>query len=203
MRLQEIAEQVAVLAGPIAARMDLELVDVELVGGTRHQILRVLVDRDGGGAGVEDCARLSEALSRELDLYALLTHPYTLEVASPGLDRPLRRLPDFVRFSGRTVAITTYAPHGGQRRFRGRLLGLVDGRVAVRLEDGREIRLGEEEIAQARLVVEMADLREDFRRSRAASGAPSQAMPPEGEQGNRAPKGGRGGAAKGRPESWG
>jgi ribosome maturation factor RimP len=165
-RRQEIAEQVAVLTEPIAARLGLEVVDVELVGTGRQQILRVLVDRDGK-AGVEDCARLSEALSRELDLYDLPMDSYTLEVASPGLDRPLRRPSEFVRFSGRTVAITTYAPVAGQRRFRGRLLGLVDGRVAVRLEDGREIRLTREEIAQARLAVEMEELREDFRRSKA------------------------------------
>ncbi len=168
MRRREIAGQVAGLAGPIATRLGLEVVDVELVGTGRHQTLRVLVDRDGG-AGVEDCARLSEALSRELDLYDLLADFYTLEVASPGLDRPLRRMGDFIQFSGRTVAVTTVAPIEGQRRFRGRLLGLVDGRVAIRLDDGRELRLAHEEIAQARLVIEMAELREDFKRSRATA----------------------------------
>jgi len=173
MRREEIAQHVAVLASPIAARLGLEIADVEFVGAGRHQILRVLVDR-GGGVGVEDCARLSEALSRELDLYDLLMHPYTLEVASPGLDRPLRRASDFVRFSGRIVAVTTYAPIEGQRRFRGRLLGLVDGRVAIQLEGGREVRIAPEEIAQARLVVEMTDLREDLKRSKTALGAPSR-----------------------------
>lgn len=168
MKRQEIAEQVATLAGPIATRLGLEVVDVELVGTGRHQILRVLVDREGG-AGVEDCAHMSEVLSRELDLYDLLAGSYTLEVASPGLDRPLRRAADFVRFSGRTVAVTVAAPIDGQRRFRGRLLGLVDGRVSLRLEDGREIRLAPDEIALARLVVELAELREDFKRSRAAA----------------------------------
>jgi ribosome maturation factor RimP len=168
VRRQEIAGQVATLAEPIAARCGLEVVDVELVGAGRHQILRVLVDRDGG-AGVEDCARVSDALSRELDLYDLLADSYTLEVASPGLDRPLRRTGDFIRFSGRTVAVTASAPIEGQRRFRGRLLGLVDGRVAIRLEDGREVRLAQDEIAQARLVVEMTELREDFKRSRATA----------------------------------
>ena len=168
MRRHEIAQQAAMLAEPIAARYGLEVVDVELVGTGRHQILRVLVDRDGG-AGVEDCARMSEALSRELDLYDLLAESYRLEVASPGLDRPLRHPRDFVRFSGRTVAVTAAAPIEGQRRFRGRLLGLVDGRVALRLEDGREVRLGLDEIAQARLVIEVAELREDFKRSRATA----------------------------------
>jgi ribosome maturation factor RimP len=168
VRRQEIARQVAGLAGPIATRLGLEVVDVELVGTGRHQILRVLVDQDGG-AGVEDCARLSEALSRELDLYDLLAGSYTLEVASPGLDRPLRRIDDFVQFSGRTVAVTMTSAIDGQRRFRGRLLGLVNGRVAILLDDGREVRLAHEEIAQARLIVEMAELREDFKRSRATA----------------------------------
>ena len=163
MRRQEIADQVAAMATPIGTRLGLEVVDVELVGEGRHRVLRVLVDRDGG-VSVEECARLSEALSRELDLYDLSLGPYTLEVASPGLDRVLRKPAEFVRFSDRTVAVTTYAPVEGQRRFRGRLLGLVDGRVALRLEDGREIRLGLDEIAQAKLVVEMDELREDLRR---------------------------------------
>ena len=163
-RRQEIAGQVQALAAPIGARLGLEIVDVELAGDVRHPVLRVLVERDGG-AGIEDCARLNEALSRELDLYDLPIERYTLEVASPGLDRALRKPAEFVRFAGRTVAVTAFAPIDGQRRFRGRLLGLVDGRVAVQLEDGREVRFGMSEIAQARLVVEEEVLRQDLRRS--------------------------------------
>jgi len=163
MKRQEIARQVEALAIPIGTRLGLEVVDVELIGEGRHQVLRVLVDRDGG-VDVEACARLSDALSRELDLYALPIGAYTLEVASPGLDRALRKPAEFIRFSGRMVAVTTHLPVQGQRRFRGRLLGLIDGRVALHLEDGREVRMSLEEIAQARLVVEMAELRADFKR---------------------------------------
>jgi ribosome maturation factor RimP len=171
-RRNEIASQVEALAAPIGARMGLEIVDVELAGEARHPVLRVLVERDpvyagprGGGAGIEDCARLSEALGRELDLYDLPIAHYTLEVASPGLDRTLRKPAEFVRFAGRIVAVTLYAPIDGQRRFRGRLLGLVDGRPAMQLEDGREVRFDAGDIAQARLVVEEEMLREDLRRS--------------------------------------
>jgi ribosome maturation factor RimP len=120
---------------------------------------------------------VSEALSRELDLYDLLAESYMLEVASPGLDRPLRRPRDFVRFSGRTIAVTAVAPIEGQRRFRGRLLGLVDGRVSIGLEDGREVRLAFDEIAQARLVIEVAELREDFKRSRASTKGLAETSP--------------------------
>jgi ribosome maturation factor RimP len=171
-RRNEIASQVEALAAPIGARMGLEIVDVELVGDAWHPVLRVLVERDpvcagprGGGAGIEDCARLSEALGRELDLYDLPIARYTLEVASPGLDRALRKPAEFVRFAGRLVAVTLHVPIDGQRRFRGRLLGLVDGRPAVQLEDGREVRFDMDDIAQARLVVEEEMLRQDLRRS--------------------------------------
>jgi ribosome maturation factor RimP len=164
-RRDEIASQVEALAAPIGARMGLEIVDVELAGEARHPVVRVLVERDAVGAGIEDCARLSEALGRELDLYDLPIAHYTLEVASPGLDRALRKPAEFVKFAGRIVAVTLYAPTDGQRRFRGRLLGLVDGRPAVRLEDGREVRFDLGDIAQARLVVEEEMLRQDLRRS--------------------------------------
>ncbi|SRR5579883_2704439 len=164
MRREELAAHVAGMAVPIGTRMGIEIVDVELRGAGPHRVLQVLVDREGG-VGVEDCARLSEALSRELDLYDLPLGPYTLEVSSPGLDRPLKRPEDFVRFSGRNVAVTTFAPIDGQRRFRGRLLGLTDGRVTVRLDDGREIRVEPAAIAQARLVVALEDLRQDLKRS--------------------------------------
>ncbi len=164
MRRREIADQVTVLAAPIAARLGLQIVDVELAGAAGHQVVRVLVERDGD-VGVEDCAKLSEALGREMDLYDLPIGTYTLEVASPGLDRPLRRPEEFIRFSGRNVSVTTFAPVDGQRRFRGQLLGLVDGAVTVRLEDGREVRFPPSDIAQARLVVGMDDLRADLRRS--------------------------------------
>lgn len=164
MRRREMADQVTVLAAPIAARLGLAIVDVELSGVAGHPVVRVLVERDGG-VGIEDCAALSEALGREMDLYDLPIGTYTLEVASPGLDRPLRKPEEFLRFSGRNVAVTTFAPVDGQRRFRGQLLGLVDGAVAVRLEDGRELRFAPADIAQARLVVGMEDLRQDLRRS--------------------------------------
>jgi ribosome maturation factor RimP len=163
-RRTEIEQQVEQLAAPIGVRMGLEIVDVELRGEGRHRKVCVFVDR-AGGVDAEECARLSEALGRELDLYDVPAGPYTLEVSSPGLDRTLRRPQEFVRFAGRRVAVTTYAPVDGQRRFRGRLLGLADGRVAVRLEDGRQVRLDRDNVAQARLIVEMEDLREDLKRS--------------------------------------
>ncbi len=160
-RHQELVQQVEMLLQPIASRLGLEVVDVQLAGEGRHTILRVLMDRPEGGITIDECTQVNEALSRQLDLYDLFADTYTLEVSSPGLDRPLRTDQDFRRFAGRRAEVTTYAPVDGQRRFRGFLLGVLGDAVALQI-DGRQVRLPKDQIAQARLVVEMTDLRADL-----------------------------------------
>ncbi len=163
MRRQEILQQVGQLVQPIAARLGLEVVDVQLAGeGGRHTVLRILMDRPDGGITLDECAQVNEALSRQLDLYDLFPSSYTLEVSSPGLDRPLKTDQDYRRFSGRRAELTTYGPVDGQRRFRGILLGVLGDTVAVRI-DGRQVQLPKDQIAQARLVVELEDLRPDLK----------------------------------------
>ncbi len=150
------------LLQPVATRFGLEVVDVQLAGDGRHTILRVLMDRPEGGITLDECAQVNEALSRQLDLYDLFAHQYTLEVSSPGLDRPLRTDQDYRRFAGRRAELTTYAPVDGQRRFRGILLGVLGDAVAVQI-DGRQVQVPKDQIAQARLIVELEDLRPDLR----------------------------------------
>ncbi len=162
MRRQEILQQVGELLQPIATRLGLEVVDVLLAGDGRHTILRVLMDRPEGGITLDECAQVNEALSRQLDLYDLFAHQYTLEVSSPGLDRPLRTDQDYRRFAGRRAELTTYAPVDGQRRFRGILLGVLGDAVAVQI-NGRQVQVPKDQIAQARLIVELEDLRPDLR----------------------------------------
>jgi len=148
---------------PIAQRMGLEVVDLQLMGDIHRPVLRVLMDRIEGGITVEECARVNEALSRQLDLYDLFPNSYTLEVSSPGLDRPLRTDADFRRFAGQRAELKTFAPIDGQRKFRGTLLGIIGDAVVVQI-DGRQVHVPKGEIAQARLAVEMEDLRQDFKR---------------------------------------
>jgi len=153
--------QVEELLRPIAARLGLETVDIALSGEGHRTVLRVVMDRLEGGITVEECARVSEALSRQLDLYDLFEDPYTLEVSSPGLDRPLRNDADFRRFAGKKAELKTYGPVEGQRHFRGILLGVIGEAVVLQL-DGRQVHLPKSQIAQARLLVEMDDLRADL-----------------------------------------
>lgn len=162
MARQGIAQQVAELVQPIAERMGLEVVDVQVAGNGTTTILRVLADRPDGGITVDECARVSEALSRHLDLYDLFAHTYTLEVSSPGLDRPLRTEADYRRFAGRRAEVTMAAPIEGQRRFRGRVLGVVSGAAVLEIDE-RQVHLPLDQVASARLTVEMEDLRADLR----------------------------------------
>ncbi len=140
------------LLEPAVSRLGYELVGVEYHGG-RRAVLRLYIDREGG-VSVEDCQRVSRQVSGLLDVEDPIPGPYTLEVSSPGLDRPLFREADFQRFAGREVRIRTDVPLEGRRNFRGVLRGLRGGEVLVEV-DGAELALPVERIEQARLVPEL------------------------------------------------
>ncbi len=165
MRRDDVVRRVHELAQAVTDRLGVELVDVEVTGEGVRTVVRVLVDREGG-VTVEECARVSEMLSRQLDLEDPFQHRYTLEVSSPGLDRPLRRAGDFDRFAGRMAEVVTSQPVEGQRRFVGRLGGLQGGRVVLHLPDGRDLRVPLAEVAEARLRVDPEELLRDLKRNR-------------------------------------
>lgn len=165
MKRSEIVSQVEELVQPIANRMGLETVDVQVHGDARRTVLRVLMDRPEGGITVEECAKVSEALGRQLDLYDLFPHTYTLEVSSPGLDRPLRTDAEFRRFAGRRADVMTAEPVQGQRRLRGVILGVVGDAVVMEL-NGQQVQVPKAQILQARLIVDMEDVRADLHRRR-------------------------------------
>ena len=122
-----------------------ELVDLE---SSRSGLLRVFIDAPRG-ITVEDCARVSNHLTR---LFAVEGVDYErLEVSSPGLDRPLKRLADFERFAGREASVKLKLPVDGQRRFEGRLAGVEEGRVVLEIE-GKRRNIAFEDIDRARLV---------------------------------------------------
>lgn len=162
MKRTEVTEQVRALLAPIANRLGLETVDVQIHGEARRTVLRVLMDRPEGGITVEECARVSEQLGRQLDLYDLFPHAYTLEVSSPGLDRPVRTDEEFRRFAGRRAEIQTAQPVQGQRRHRGILLGVVGDAVILGVDE-EQVQIPKAQILAARLVVEMADLQRDLK----------------------------------------
>jgi ribosome maturation factor RimP len=153
-RTTEIVERVRALAEPILADRELELVEVEFQRETQGWILRLYMDRPGG-VTLDDCQAVSQELGDHLDVAEIIEYPYHLEVSSPGLDRPLTRDADFVRFAGKAARIVTRDPIQGQRNFRGRLAGLMDGAVLLDLAEGRQARIPRDLIAKARLEIEL------------------------------------------------
>jgi ribosome maturation factor RimP len=116
--------------------MGYDIVRILLSGG-RRQVLQIMLDRkDGKPIDVEDCASVSRAASAILDVEDPISGGYTLEVSSPGIDRPLTRLADFARFAGFDARVEMEQSVGGQRRFSGRLLGVEGLEIVIETEEG-------------------------------------------------------------------
>jgi ribosome maturation factor RimP len=145
-RIEEIIE-------PTVTGMGYDLVRVAMSKGGTLQIM--VEPADGRPMDVESCATLSRALSAVLDVEDPIAGSYTLEVSSPGIDRPLTRPKDYARWTGHVARVETAQPIDGRRRFKGKLLGLEDGMVKLRLDDGAEAALPLSAVLKAKL--EMTD----------------------------------------------
>ena len=136
------------LLEPAIEALGYELVELEFP----PHLLRIYIDRDGG-VTVDDCEIVSRQVSAVLDVEDPIPGTYTLEVSSPGLDRPLRKEADFVRFAGERAKVELTLPRDGRRRFTGTLKGCEAGQVLIEV-DGEEHRLPLADIGKARLVPE-------------------------------------------------
>lgn len=148
-------KQLSALIEPVVAARGYELVDVEWTRQGPGWVVRVYIDLPGAGVTLEDCARVSRELSPTLDVSDLIHIPYTLEVSSPGLDRPLKKEADFRRFVGKKAKIRTRHAVGESRRnFSGVLLGVEAGKVRIDVGDATyDVPLGD--VERAHLVVEL------------------------------------------------
>jgi len=146
---------VETLVKPVVEASGLELVDVTFQREAGRRVLRVTIDRQGG-VDLDTIAQTSERISRRLDLEGFTPGPYTLEVSSPGLERPLKRASDYTRELGRIVKIKTFEPVEGARNHRGVLRAADDASVTLDI-DGNERTLPLGAIASARTVFEWGD----------------------------------------------
>jgi len=151
--MARVSPAVKALIEPVVTGLGYELVGVEHLAQGRHSLLRVYVDSDAG-ITVDDCADVSRQLSAMLDVEDPLPGAYSLEVSSPGVDRPLFEAADFERFSGQQARIRLAAPLDGQRKFKGVLKGIQNNNVLL-MEDGREVSVPLDRIAKANLVAEL------------------------------------------------
>lgn len=153
---------------PAIEALGFELVRIRLMGG-KTRILQVMADRPDGGIIVEDCAKISTAISAILDVEDPLDDQYVLEVSSPGIDRPLTRLKDFDIWQGYEARIETTELIDGRRRFKGNLVGIEGEEVLLEIEEGT-IGLQFEWLSDAKLVL-TDDLIAEMLRQRKATGA--------------------------------
>lgn len=138
-----------------AAAFGVQFVHLDYHRSGGSGMLRLYVDREGG-ISLEDCARVSRHLSAVLDTEDIIPHRYTLEVSSPGLDRPLFDAGDYARFAGRRAQLTLKKPGpAGRRRLQGLLLGCVQDRVRLQLDSGAVEELPLAEVAGGRLELDI------------------------------------------------
>lgn len=149
---RKIVEVSTRLAEEVGSRQGVEIVDVEYVKEHGEYFLRVYIDKPGG-VSLDDCEAFSEAMSELLDAVDPIPNSYSLEISSPGIERPLKKERDYERFAGRMVAIRTYAPIDGRKNWKGVLHGLKDGHVVVEA-DGRIYSIPLASISKAHLVAE-------------------------------------------------
>jgi ribosome maturation factor RimP len=151
---EAIRTKIATLGEQFAASMGMELVLVEVKGDGGRSVVRVFIDQPGG-ISLNDCERFSKRFSVLLDVEDVIPFSYTLEVSSPGLDRPLAKEEHFLRFAGKNARVRTRLPISGQRNFTGKIVGVAGGRLLLETAPARQVEIALSEIEKANLVIEI------------------------------------------------
>lgn len=150
------ADQITALLAPTVAALGLELLGVEYLTAAGGAVLRLYVDvpeaqAQERGVGIDDCEAVSREVSAQLDVADPISDSYTLEVSSPGLERPLFGATQFARFVGQTVKLTLKLPQDGRRRLQGEILRVEGEAIAIALDAG-EFVVAANNVEKARLV---------------------------------------------------
>ena len=153
MDKSEIMAKLSRIGGRVLGGLELEMVGIDLERQRGGWFLRLFIDKPGG-VTLEDCQAASKQLGAELDVEDVILDRYTLEVSSPGLDRPLRTEEDYHRFVGRLATVHTFEPIQGRRNFVGLLRSLHEGVVTIVDAEGRRWKIPKSNISRARLEIE-------------------------------------------------
>ncbi len=148
-KVETIAEK---LASPIIEKEQFELVDIEYKKEGSNWYLRLYIDKPGG-ITLDDCQKVSEQLSDELDRVDPIKENYFLEVSSPGLDRPLKKEKDFIRFKGELVEVKLYEALNGNKIIEGELIGLENNIIKLNVANIGLVELPKEKVALTRLAI--------------------------------------------------
>ncbi|RMF86984.1 MAG: ribosome maturation factor RimP [Nitrospinota bacterium] len=145
-----IIEQIWKLSEPLLQAEGYELVEVEFSPRGKQWVLTLYIDKPGG-VTLDDCQHISYQVGSLFDVEDIITHPYVLEVSSPGIDRPLRKREDFRRFAGQEAQITTHYPLEQRRNFRGILLGMEGEEIILQDKQGTRFHIPYLAVKKARL----------------------------------------------------
>jgi len=145
--------KIAGMITPQLVHLGYDLVRIAVLGRERPTV-QVMADRaDGSQISVDDCERITHAVSAVLDVEDPLPGAWTLEVSSAGIDRPLTRVKDWIRFAGHQARVEMLMPHDGRRRFTGIILGADDAHARLRLDDGTDVELPLHDVRRAKLLL--------------------------------------------------
>ena len=158
--------RLAEIITPVIEDLGYELVRVRLMSG-KSPLLQVMADKPDGGIEVDDCAEISNAISAFMDVEDPISDAYTLEVSSPGIDRPLTRIKDFELFEGYEAKLETAELIDGRRRFKGELAGVEEDEVLINVEEGI-IGLKFDWLSDAKLVLTDDLIREMLKQRKSA-----------------------------------
>jgi len=148
-----LSERIAQLIAPVVDELGYDLVRVQMQGGARRATLQIMAERrDRKAMVVDDCARLSRAISNLLDEADPIDGEYTLEVSSPGIDRPLMKRADYERFLGHEAKLETDQPIDGRKRFQGTIASL-DGDTVMLDSAGTVFPLPLAQVKSAKLIL--------------------------------------------------
>jgi ribosome maturation factor RimP len=154
MDKEAMMKRVVDIIQPFLGPEGFSLVDIAYKWEHGRWVLRIYIDKDGG-VTVGDCAQVSRELGQLLDVEDIIPSSYSLEVSSPGLDRPLKKEEDFVKYAGKTVKIKTREYVLGRRNFKGKLFGCKEGKVLVKVEGGEVFSIPHSLIIKANLEIEL------------------------------------------------
>ena len=150
----ENLEKIEKLVAELLEEEELELVQFLFTGKTKRALLRVLIDRtDGQNITIDECAKISKKLSLALDVSDFIHHRYTLEVSSPGIERPLTKPEHFVRFKGNKAKLKTYELIDGQKVHLGNIIDCIDDIVFIEI-NGKNRAIPFSQILKANLYIE-------------------------------------------------
>ena len=152
---KEIVDRVCAIVDPILSNEGMELVEIEYRRESKGWVLRLYIDK-AGGVTLNDCTHISQEVGRSLDVEDFISTPYTLEISSPGLPRPLKKEKDFIKYCNQIIKVKTIDPIENRRQFKGKLLGISENRIEIETEGGI-IQIPVSNVAKANLEIDPFD----------------------------------------------